>query len=91
MDDVVRRHVLVAGRVQGVFFRASAQREAARLRLSGMARNLHDGRVEMTVEGPAAAVDAFVAWARIGPPRAQVTTIQIEQQEPQGTRGFRVS
>jgi acylphosphatase len=82
--------VLVGGRVQGVFYRASAQREAARLRVSGMARNLHDGRVEMAVEGPAAAVDAFLAWARIGPPRAQVTTIQIEEQEPLGTRGFRV-
>jgi acylphosphatase len=91
MEDVVRRHVLVGGRVQGVFYRASAQREAARLRLSGLARNLHDGRVEMVVEGPVAAVDAFVAWARIGPPRAQVTTIQIEEQEPLGTRGFRVN
>ena len=91
MDEVVRRHVLVDGRVQGVFYRASAQREAARLRLSGMARNLHDGRVEMAVEGPAAAVDAFLAWARIGPPRAHVTSFHVEDEEPQGAHGFRVT
>ena len=89
MDDVVRRHVLVDGRVQGVFYRASAQREAARLRVSGMARNLHDGRVELEVEGPSTAVEAFLAWARIGPPRAQVTAFEIEAREPLGTAGFR--
>ena len=86
----MRRHILVAGRVQGVFFRAAADREAARLGLAGMARNLRDGRVEMAVEGPLAAVDAFVAWARIGPPRAEVTAIVVEAEEPKGTRGFRV-
>ena len=91
MDDVVRRHVLVEGLVQGVFYRASAQREAARLRVSGTARNLHDGRVELVVEGPRAAVDAFLAWARIGPPRAQVTAFRVEDEEPQGAHGFRVT
>jgi len=91
MDDVVRRHVLVGGRVQGVFYRASAQREAARLRLAGTARNLHDGRVELAVEGPRAAVDAFLAWARIGPPRAQVTAFEVEEEAPQGATSFRVS
>ena len=91
MDDVVRRHVVVGGRVQGVFYRASAQREAARLKLSGTARNRRDGRVELVVEGPRAAVDAFLAWARIGPPRAEVTAFEVEEAEPQGTHGFRVS
>ena len=58
--------------------------------LAGVARNLNDGRVEMIVEGPVNAVDAFVAWARIGPPRAHVTGIEIEGQPPTGQRGFSV-
>ena len=91
MDDVIRRHVLVDGRVQGVFYRASAQREAARLRLSGTARNLHDGRVELVVEGPARAVEAFLAWARVGPPRAEVTSFHVDDEEPQGVTGFRTN
>jgi acylphosphatase len=86
---MVRRRVLVEGRVQGVWYRASAEREAARLDLAGLARNLHDGRVEMIVEGPLEAVDAFVAWARIGPPRAHVTGVEVEGQAPTGQRGFR--
>jgi acylphosphatase len=90
VEDVVRRRVTVDGLVQGVWYRASAEREAVRLGLAGLARNLNDGRVEMIVEGPANAVDAFVAWARIGPPRAHVTGIEIEGQAPTGARGFRV-
>ena len=88
MDEVLRRRILVEGRVQGVFYRVSAEREALHLGLAGMARNLRDGRVEMVVEGPPAAVDAFVAWARIGPPRADVTGITIEGEPPTGLRGF---
>lgn len=85
----MRRRVLVEGLVQGVWYRASAEREAVRLNLAGLARNLNDGRVEMIVEGPLDAVDAFVAWARIGPSRAHVTGIEIEGQPPTGQRGFR--
>lgn len=86
----MRRRLLIEGRVQGVFYRASAEREAVRLRLAGAARNLHDGRVELIVEGPTDAVDAFIAWARIGPPRAHVTSVQVEGQPVTGERGFRV-
>jgi acylphosphatase len=91
VEETVRRRLLVDGRVQGVFYRASAEREAVRLHLAGIARNLRDGRVEMIVEGPADAVDAFIAWARIGPPRAHVTAVQVEGQPVTGERGFRVS
>jgi acylphosphatase len=89
MDDVVRRRVHVEGLVQGVFYRAGAAREAARLGLAGSARNLADGRVELVVEGQAAAVDAFIAWARVGPPRAHVTHITVAGEEPTGARAFR--
>jgi len=89
MDDVVRRRVHVEGLVQGVFYRAGAVREAYRLGLAGSARNLADGRVELVVEGPPADVEAFLAWARIGPPRAHVTGITVEGEAPTGARGFR--
>jgi acylphosphatase len=91
MDSVVRRRVLVEGRVQGVWYRASAEREAVRLGLTGLARNLNDGRVEMVVEGDPSAVDAFVAWAKIGPPRAHVTGVTVEGEPPTGATNFRVS
>lgn len=89
MDDVVRRRILVDGRVQGVFYRASAEREANRLGVAGSARNRRDGRVEMVVEGKPEAVDAFIAWARLGPPRADVTDITVTDEPPTGAKGFR--
>jgi len=72
-------HLMIHGRVQGVFFRASMQREAQRLSLSGWVRNLGDGAVEAVVQGESDAVDAMVDWARQGPQHAQVDRVEIEQ------------
>lgn len=80
---------MVSGRVQGVFFRQSCQREAARLGVAGSARNLDDGRVEVVAEGEADAVDALVAWCRTGPPRALVTRVEVRDEPPVGVTGFR--
>lgn len=88
---IVRRIVRVEGRVQGVNFRASARREAERLGVRGWARNEPDGSVAIDVEGEADAVAAFVAWCRVGPPRARVDRLAIEEATPAGHRGFRVS
>lgn len=68
----------VAGRVQGVFFRATTREQAQRLGLSGHARNLPDGRVEVLACGPAEAVDRLKAWLRIGPPSAEVSGVACE-------------
>jgi acylphosphatase len=86
----VRLRVLVRGHVQGVFFRASAAGEAHRLGVSGRARNLADGRVELEAEGAPAAVDAFVDWCRHGPPRARVDGVETKSLEPQQSRRFDV-
>lgn len=86
---MVRRRVVVDGRVQGVFFRAAAQRVAESNGVAGWARNLADGRVELELEGEEAAVDAVVAWAGRGPSRAVVTELRVEDVEPRGERGFR--
>ena len=89
MSDAVRRRASVRGRVQGVWFRVSAEREAARLGISGFARNERDGSVTVEAEGRREAVDAMVAWCRIGPPRADVTAVEVTELEPLGSTGFR--
>ncbi len=90
MAEVVRRRIVVEGQVQGVWFRASAEREAARLGIAGSAGNRYDGSVELVAEGDADAIERFVAWARVGPPRAVVTKLHVTDEEPTGVRGFNV-
>jgi len=74
--------IRLSGRVQGVYYRASTQREARRLGVAGYAKNLRDGSVEVWAQGDAAAVDALVAWCRGGPPRAEVARLEAEDVEP---------
>ena len=74
-------HLLIQGRVQGVWFRESMRREAERLGVTGWVRNTPDGAVEAVVQGPDEAVDALIEWARSGPPMARVDGIKIEASE----------
>jgi acylphosphatase len=85
-----RVRVLVTGRVQGVFFRATCASLARHRGLGGFARNLADGRVEAAFEGPDADVDAMVEWCRVGPPHGRVSEVEIVVEEPTGEREFRV-
>lgn len=80
----------MAGRVQGVFFRDSTRREAARLGVAGWVRNCADGTVEAVFEGPADAVEAAVAFVRTGPPRAEVERIEIFGEPVEGLSAFDV-
>ncbi len=75
-----RVHVIISGRVQGVFFRAETQRAATGLKLTGWVRNLHDGRVEAVFEGEDANVDKMLAWCQHGPPAARVQEVIINNQ-----------
>lgn len=86
----VRRRVRVSGRVQGVWFRDSCRREAERAGVAGWVRNRPDGDVEAVFEGAPAAVDALVAWCRVGPPRAEVTAVAVTDETPAGENGFRI-
>ena len=85
---MIRRRVIVSGLVQGVWFRDSCQREARRLGVHGWVRNRGDGRVEAVFEGPADDVLTMANWMQHGPPRAEVTTIEVEEEDPEGERGF---
>lgn len=79
---------LVGGRVQGVFFRASAREQAMRLGLTGYARNLPDGRVEVLVCGPSESVAQLREWLRTGPTMADVTGVACEPLDYQPLSGF---
>jgi acylphosphatase len=83
--------VLVHGRVQGVFYRATCAREARSAGLAGWVRNLPDGAVEAVFEGDPAAVEALVAWCRSGPPHAHVERVDERPETPEGLRRFSVT
>ena len=72
-----RIHLVVRGRVQGVYFRATAQREARQHGLSGWVKNRPDGSVEVVAEGEEDDVKDFLAWSHNGPSTARVDTVEI--------------
>jgi len=86
----VRHRVLVAGRVQGVFFRDTCRSEARRAGVSGWVRNRRDGRVEAVFEGDEESVEHLVAWCGHGPPGAGVEQVEVSDEEPTGESGFSV-
>jgi acylphosphatase len=73
---------LVAGRVQGVFYRGTAQRRAQELAIRGYARNLPDGRVEVVACGENAAVETFVSWLWTGSSASKVTSVDVADLPP---------
>jgi acylphosphatase len=87
-DGRARRRLRVTGRVQGVFYRASAEREAARLGIAGFVRNERDGSVTVEVEGRQSAIAAMEAWCRIGPSGAEVVAVEATDLEPLGSATF---
>jgi acylphosphatase len=87
---VIRRRVVVAGDVQGVYFRDTCRRVATENRVSGWVRNRRDGSVEATFEGPPEAVDRLLEWARRGPPTALVDTVDTYDEEPENLTGFEI-
>lgn len=81
---------LVAGRVQGVWYRATTSQEAMRLGLDGWARNLADGRVEVVIAGPQTAVAELCAWLWRGSPGSKVDGVTVEAWEEPVPEGFSV-
>ncbi len=81
---------IVSGRVQGVFFRASAREEALRLGLTGHARNLEDGSVEVLACGSAEALAVLELWLQRGPPMARVNCVKREFAEQEPPPHFRI-
>jgi acylphosphatase len=87
---MIRRRVIVRGLVQGVFFRDSTRRLAQRHGVSGWAANRADGAVEAVFEGEADAVERLVAFSREGPRGAQVESVEVTEEEPEGLSGYAI-
>ena len=87
---MTRKRVVVSGRVQGVFFRDTLRRRAESAGVAGWVRNTPDGAVEAVFEGESEAVDELVEFCRRGPSRAEVVSIEVEEEQPEGLSGFDV-
>lgn len=89
MADVCKR-AFVEGRVQGVWFRGSTQEKARSLELVGWVRNLTDGRVEVLMRGPEAAIAELEHWLHQGPPMARVDRLTVTEEPLQSFVGFTI-
>jgi acylphosphatase len=88
--ELIRRRVVVRGRVQGVFFRDSVRRMAESQGASGWVTNRGDGAVEAVFEGEGDAVERLVEFCRRGPSRAEVERVEVSEEEPEGLSGFAI-
>jgi acylphosphatase len=83
-DKNSRAHVLVYGRVQGVFFRQNTQKLAQKLGLAGWVKNREDGGVEAVFEGEKEKVEKMIEWMKKGPPLARVEKVNVFWEEFKG-------
>ncbi|MDB5209085.1 MAG: hypothetical protein JWR72_4160 [Flavisolibacter sp.] len=81
-------HLLIKGKVQGVFYRATAKEKASGLKLSGWIKNTRDGHVEAVASGEEDDLQSFIAWCKKGPPGAQVKSVEITETQEKFTEGF---
>jgi len=87
---MVRRHVIVHGRVQGVFFRDTTRRMAEARGVTGWVRNTPEGTVEAAFEGDAEAVEDLIRFVHDGPRGAGVERVEVAEERPEGLTGFDV-
>ena len=80
--------IYVSGKVQGVFFRASAKEEADSLGLCGTVKNMDDGRVCIEVEGEPSLLEMMIYWCKIGPRMARVENVEVRDNELRGFESF---
>jgi acylphosphatase len=90
MNNLRSVHLLVQGKVQGVFFRATAKEMAELLQLKGWVKNTPAGEVEIKAYGERERVQKFIDWCKKGPPRAVVTNVQVSEMEEYSYDSFQV-
>ncbi len=84
MDEKIRVHAVIKGRVQGVFFRLETLQAAQRIGVTGWVKNRTDGGVEVLIEGSPEKVNRLLEWCRHGPPRARVDSLKSTRQPYSG-------
>jgi acylphosphatase len=89
-EETLACQLTVRGHVQGVFFRDSVRREAARRGVAGWAANRPDGTVEVVLEGPSEQVKLLIDYCHRGPRGATVTDVEVRTIEPRGPSGFQI-
>jgi acylphosphatase len=90
MLDLIARHYLISGRVQGVGFRYFAERAAHEAGVTGWVRNLADGSVEAHAQGNRAQIDRFESKLRQGPPRSEIRAFESQEASPTQSNGFQI-
>jgi acylphosphatase len=90
--EYMKKHytIVVKGRVQGVYYRASAHEKAVELGLNGFVSNLQDGNVYIEAEGEPEILEKFVEWCKIGPARAKVESVEVKEETVEGFRKFEI-
>ena len=83
-------HLIVSGRVQGVFFRDNTRRKAEELGLTGYAKNLPDGTVEVVAEGNEDKINELIEFIKKGPGIAMVEGINLKHKEPENFKSFKI-
>ena len=83
-------HLLIKGKVQGVFYRDSARKEAKRLGVTGWVKNTREGDVEALITGTEDQLNAFIAWCRQGPPLAKVNDVIATKADAQQFSSFTI-
>lgn len=78
MTEFARAHLIISGRVQGVFFRMETHKTAGKYGVSGWVKNKRDGKVEAVFEGDKVLVEKVVEWCRQGPPFSMVDNVKLE-------------
>ena len=74
---IIAKHVLISGRVQGVWFRATTREKAEEYNIKGWVRNTSDGKVEAVFFGEEKDVDKLIQWCHHGPPLAKVEKVEV--------------
>ena len=84
-------HVIISGRVQGVWFRASTKQKAEQLGLTGWVKNTNDGNVEAVFEGEEKFISQMIDWCHKGPPLSKVNHVEVKKQNlNDGFEGFSI-
>jgi acylphosphatase len=85
------KHIIVSGRVQGVFFRKNTKQKATEFNVDGWVKNTYDDKVEIFAQGNEENLNKFIDWCKQGPPKATVKNIQVsEKQAENNLKGFSI-